>query len=57
MFNRSRSNLATWFTLSMGSILVIFAGILYLREARDRVHTFDRILYNTSRIMAAGVED
>lgn len=57
MFNRSRSNLATWFTLSMGSILVIFAGILYLREARDRLYTFDRTLYNTSRIMAAGVED
>ncbi|MEQ8754455.1 MAG: ATP-binding protein [Coleofasciculus sp. G1-WW12-02] len=57
MFNRSRSNLATWFTLSMGSILVIFAGILYWREARDRMHSFDQILYNTSRIMAAGVED
>jgi signal transduction histidine kinase len=57
MFNRSRSNLATWFTLSMGSILVIFAGILYLREAHDRLHTFDETLYKTSRIMAAGVED
>ncbi|HEY9623224.1 MAG TPA: HAMP domain-containing sensor histidine kinase [Crinalium sp.] len=57
MFNRSRRNLATWFTLSMGSILVIFAGILYIREARDRLHTFDQTLYNTSRIMAAGVEN
>jgi signal transduction histidine kinase len=57
MFNRSRSNLATWFTLSMGSILVIFAGVLYLREARDRLQTFDQTLYNTSRIMAAGVEN
>lgn len=57
MFNRSRRNLARWFTLSMGSILVIFAGVLYLREARDRLRTFDQTLYNTSRIMAAGVED
>jgi two-component system, OmpR family, manganese sensing sensor histidine kinase len=57
MFNRSRSNLATWFTLSMGSILVIFVGVLYLREARDRLQTFDENLYNTSRIMAAGVEN
>lgn len=57
MFNRSRSNLATWFTLSMGSILVIFASVLYLREARDRLRTFDQTLYNMSRIMAAGVEN
>ncbi|MGG6297283.1 sensor histidine kinase [Leptolyngbya sp. AN02str] len=56
LFNRSRSNLATWFTVSMGSILVLFTGILYLREARDRLHTFDQSLYNTSQIMAAGVE-
>lgn len=41
----------------MGSILVIFAGILYLREARDRLHSFDQLLYSTSRIMVAGVED
>jgi two-component system, OmpR family, manganese sensing sensor histidine kinase len=57
MFNRSRSNLAAWFTLSMGSILVVFVGVLYLREARDRLHTFDQALYNTSRIMAAGAEN
>lgn len=57
MFQRSRHNLATWFTLSMGSILVLFAGILYLREARDRLQTFDQTLYNLSRLMAAGVEN
>lgn len=57
MFNRSRSNLAAWFTLSMGSILVVFAGILYLRETRDRLQTFDQTLYNTSRIMASGAEN
>lgn len=57
MFSRSRSNLANWFTLSMGSILVVFAGLLYLREAHDRMKTFDQSLYDTSRIMASGVED
>lgn len=57
MFNRSRSNLASWFTLSMGSILVIFAGVLYLREAFDRLRSFDQSLYDTSRIMVAGVEN
>lgn len=57
MFSRSRSNLATWFTLSMGSIFVLFVGILYLREAQDRLHRFDEALYDTSRIMAAGVEN
>lgn len=57
MFNRSRRNLATWFTLSMGSILVIFTGVLYLREARDRMQTFDQTLYDISRLMASGVEN
>ncbi|KOP23317.1 histidine kinase [Hapalosiphon sp. MRB220] len=57
MFNRSRRNLARWFTLSMGSILVIFAVILYFLEAKDQLGTFDQELYNTSRLMAAGVED
>jgi two-component system, OmpR family, manganese sensing sensor histidine kinase len=57
MFRQSRNDLATWFTLSMGSILVIFATVLYLRESIDRMQTFDQTLYNTSRIMAAGVEN
>lgn len=35
----------------------MFAGILYLREARDRLQAFDQTLYDTSRIMAAGVEN
>lgn len=57
MFYRSRRNLARWFTLSMGSILVVFAGLLYLREVRDRLRTFDNSLYTTSQIMAGGIED
>ncbi|BAY47890.1 integral membrane sensor signal transduction histidine kinase [Scytonema sp. HK-05] len=57
LFSRSRRNLARWFTLSMGSILVIFAAILYFLEAKDQLRAFDQELYNTSRLMAAGVED
>ncbi len=57
MFSRSRRNLARWFTLSMGSILIIFAAILYFLEAKDQLRAFDQELYNTSRLMAAGVED
>ncbi|OCQ98855.1 two-component sensor histidine kinase [Nostoc sp. MBR 210] len=57
MFSRSRRNLARWFTLSMGSILVIFAAILYFLEAKDQLRAFDQELYSTSQLMAAGVED
>ncbi|ALF53661.1 histidine kinase [Nostoc piscinale CENA21] len=57
MFSRSRRNLARWFTLSMGSILVLFAAILYFLEAKDQLRAFDQELYNTSQLMAAGVED
>jgi signal transduction histidine kinase len=57
IFNRSRRNLARWFTLSMGSILITFAAIIYLLEAKDQLRVFDEQLYNTSRLMAAGVED
>jgi two-component system, OmpR family, manganese sensing sensor histidine kinase len=57
MFTRSRHNLACWFTLSMGSILLVFVGLLYWREARDRLRSFDQTLYNTSQMMAAGVEE
>ena len=56
MFNRSRRNLARWFTLSMGSILVTFASLLYVREVHDRLHTFDDSLYSTSQIMVGGIE-
>lgn len=57
MFNRSRQDLACWFTLSMGSILVLFAGVLYTLAAKDRMHTFDQHLYDICQLMAANVED
>lgn len=57
MFSRSRQNLARWFTLSMGSVFLVFVGLFYLREARDRLQFFDRTLFNISQIMAANVEE
>ncbi|MBW4506228.1 MAG: two-component sensor histidine kinase [Scytonematopsis contorta HA4267-MV1] len=52
MFQRSRSNLAQWFTLTMGSILVVFAGILYYQAVYDELENLDRLLYKKSRVMA-----
>jgi OmpR-family two-component system manganese-sensing sensor histidine kinase len=57
MFNQSRLNLARWFTLSMGGILILFASILYGREARDRLHLFDQALYSTGEVVASGAEE
>ncbi|MDJ0707308.1 MAG: HAMP domain-containing sensor histidine kinase [Leptolyngbyaceae cyanobacterium MO_188.B28] len=47
MFNRSRLNLAYWFALSMGSILIVFTGVVYTFEAEDRLRAFDDDLYAT----------
>ncbi len=54
MFSRSRRNLARWFTLSMGSVLVIFAGVVYYLEVRDQIHAFDYALYQKSKAITAG---
>ncbi|MBD0337336.1 MAG: HAMP domain-containing histidine kinase [Cyanobacteria bacterium Co-bin13] len=56
MFNHSRRNLARWFTLSMGSILVVFAGIVYYVEVKDKLKALDRLLYDKASVMAAGVQ-
>jgi signal transduction histidine kinase len=53
MFNRSRRNLACWFALSMGSILILFAGVVYYREVQDQLQAFDRELYKKSKAIAA----
>ena len=55
MFNQSRRNLARWFTLSMGSILVLFAGAIYQIEVKDKLEALDRLLYDKTRVMAASV--
>ncbi len=56
MFNQSRRNLARWFTLSMGSILLLFAGVIYQIEVQDKLEALDRLLYDKTRIMAASVQ-
>ena len=55
MFNHSRRNLARWFTFSMGSILIVFAGVLYYVEAKDELEKLDRLLYRKTRVMATNV--
>jgi signal transduction histidine kinase len=53
MFNRSRRRLAYWFTLSMGSILILFAFTIYYLQLKDRIRAFDETLYaQTKRINA-----
>ncbi|MEO0011873.1 MAG: hypothetical protein RLZZ535_262 [Cyanobacteriota bacterium] len=56
MFDRSRRNLARWFTFSMGSILVVFAGVLYYVEAVDELEKLDRLLYRKTRVIATTVK-
>lgn len=57
MFRRSRQNLASWFTVSMGSVLIGFAGVLYITEAQDQRQALDQRLYELCQTMAAAVED
>lgn len=52
MFSRSRRNLAGWFALSMGSVLVVFAGVVYSLEVRDQMQAFDQALYKKSKAIA-----
>lgn len=56
MFNRSRRNLARWFTLSMGSILILFAGTIYYLRTEDKLEALDRLLYKKTRVIAASVQ-
>lgn len=39
----------------MGSILVLFAGVVYWIEVKDKVNAVDRLLYDKTRIIAASV--
>jgi signal transduction histidine kinase len=56
LFQQSRRNLARWFTLSMGSILVVFAASVYVLDAQGRLHAFDTELENKARVMAGGIQ-
>lgn len=56
LFNHSRRNLARWFTGSMGSILVVFAGTMFVLETQEQMRSFDQELLKKSRTMAAAVK-
>jgi len=56
MFSRSRRNIACWFALSMGSILVVFAGVVYFLEVEEQLRNFDRNLYKKTRAIAVDAE-
>ncbi|MDJ0595681.1 MAG: HAMP domain-containing sensor histidine kinase [Pleurocapsa sp. MO_226.B13] len=45
MFDRSRRRLAYWFTLSMGSILILFAFTIYHRQVKEQQRQFDEEVY------------
>lgn len=53
IFQRSRLNLAYWFALSMGSILVAFASAVFYVEAEEQLQSFDKVLYKKSKAVAA----
>lgn len=56
MFSRSRRNLARWFTLSMGSVLVVFAGVIYYLEVREQMQAFDQALYQKSKAIVTNLK-
>ncbi len=39
----------------MGSILVLFAGVIYQIEVKDKLESLDRLLYDKTKVMAASV--
>ncbi|KAM3100537.1 sensor histidine kinase [Phormidesmis sp. 146-35] len=52
MFDRSRRNLAYWFAFSMGSILIVFAGVGYSLAVKEQLKAFDGSLYKRSQAIA-----
>ena len=52
MFNRSRRRLAYWFTLSMGSILILFAFTVYQRQVVEQKRQFDAETYSLAQKLA-----
>lgn len=57
MFNRSRRRLAYWFTLSMGSILIVFATVVYYRVVQNQIESFDKDLYKQGKATVFKLED
>ncbi len=53
MFERSRRRLAYWFTLSMGSILILFAFTIYHRQVKEQMREFDARIYAQTQKIAS----
>ena len=53
LFDRSRRRLAYWFTLSMGSILILFAFTVYHRQVKEQQRKFDESVYAQTRRIAS----
>lgn len=53
MFDRSRRHLAYWFTLSMGSILILFAFTVYQRQVTEQMREFDEEVYAQAKKIAS----
>ncbi|MEC4812973.1 MAG: ATP-binding protein [Scytonema sp. PMC 1069.18] len=51
MFIRSRRNLAYLFTLSMGSIFIVFAGVAYALVVQQQLQAFDERLYRACKMI------
>ena len=53
MFDRSRRRLTYWFTLSMGSILILFAFTVYHRQVKEQQREFDESVYAQTKRIAS----
>lgn len=56
MFSRSRRNLAYLFTISMGSILVVFAAVAYYLGVKEQLMVFDDGLYSASKVITRNAQ-
>ncbi|MBW4463190.1 MAG: HAMP domain-containing histidine kinase [Nodosilinea sp. WJT8-NPBG4] len=51
MFTRSRKHLAQWLMLTMGSVFVVFGGLLYVIEVERELNKLDQQLYREAELM------
>jgi signal transduction histidine kinase len=56
MFDRSRRNLAYWFALSMGGILVAFVGVGYYLHVEEQLRGFDEELFRKTKTFATNAQ-
>ncbi|TVP63047.1 MAG: two-component sensor histidine kinase [Leptolyngbya sp. LCM1.Bin17] len=51
MFVRSRRCLTQWLMLAMGSVFVVFGGVLYITEVEQELQKLDRRLYREAGLL------